>query len=359
MTFASRGVAAPFTTPLLAGTRIRRSPNAEVELVAPNPSGSRGVYVRDWLGVRALCSPTVHDTLLLRRCGRLDAITPASIRETALEIAAEGHAGRDAARAALTALALDRQQALLAHALLLTELTEQREAGGRDRTPPPHPIDPSPARSAATLTGALHAIATLFAPVGLTASPHHARIPQFLGRLAQAHIELAGWLNADPANDLGGLGQAVATALHRAGETGTAALERTRSLLTDKPALLRRWIKDRDSVLTGATRCDWLLDGWERVILLWSAATTTATRRAALLEMAPLVPVLPREAALWTDIPIAPDSMRQACRVISHDDAWRTGGSAFALIARNETLIAASARAAIPPPRRPDGPRTT
>jgi hypothetical protein len=62
----------------------------------------------------------------------------------------------------------------------------------------------------------------------------------------------------------------------------------------------------------------------------------------ALLEMAPLIPVLPREVTAWTDIPIHADMLRQACRVTSREDGWRTGGSAFALIERNEKLLAMS-----------------
>jgi hypothetical protein len=113
-------------------------------------------------------------------------------------------------------------------------------------------------------------------------------------------------------------------------------------VLMDPAALLKRWIADPNSILAQAMRCDWLLDGWERVSLLWLTAASRASRRAALLEMAPLVPVLPHEVVEWTDPPIPQDAMSQACRVTSHQEAWRTGGSAFSLIERNEKLIAMS-----------------
>ena len=90
------------------------------------------------------------------------------------------------------------------------------------------------------------------------------------------------------------------------------------------------------------TRCDWLLDGWERVSLLWLAANSGHRGGPALLEMAPLVPVLPREVMEWSDTPIPPEAMKQVCRVTSNQDGWRTGGSAFALIERNEKLLAMS-----------------
>ena len=369
MTFASRGIAAPFTTPLLAGNRLRASGREGVEIVVPNPSGSRGVYVLHWSGVRALCSPTVHDTLLFQRCCDLKVITPARVRQTALDVACQGHAGREAAAAAQAAIAHDRSQAVLAHFLLVTALVEQFDPHGQHATSSPDRqgnlerrasavllrIASSLGRPPAYLAAALMALGNLFAPVGVAATDRDARIPQLLRRLEDTHTDLASWLNADPANDIGGLGRAVTAALQRACESGTAALESTRSTVPDTAALLKRWIKNRDGVLACATRCDWLLDGWERVALLWFAATTVATRRAALLEMAPLVPVLPREAAQWTDLTIPLEAMQQTCRVTSNNDVWRTGGSAFALIERNEKLLAMSARAGIPPQPYADG----
>ena len=183
----------------------------------------------------------------------------------------------------------------------------------------------------------------MFAPVGFTATNRDARIPRLLIRLKQAQTGMARWLEADPGNDIGGLGQSVAVAMQQACESGAAALQRTRSGPMDTPALLKRSDQGSGSISARAARCDWLLDGWERVSLLWLAAGSSASQRAALLEMAPLVPVLPREVMEWTDTPVAPEAMQQACRVTSHEDAWRTGGSAFALIERNERLLAMSA----------------
>src|ERR1700712_5461419 len=47
-TFLERGVAVPFTTPMLAGTRARPAEKQGLELVIPNPSGGRGVYIMAW-----------------------------------------------------------------------------------------------------------------------------------------------------------------------------------------------------------------------------------------------------------------------------------------------------------------------
>jgi hypothetical protein len=369
MTFKSRGAAVTFTTPLLAGTRIREAKREGVELVVPNPSGGRGVYIVHWSGVRALCSPTVHDTLLFQRSCRLPAIDPASIRDTALQVVREGHAGVEATAAADTAMAHDRSQRLLAHFHLVTGLVEQSEVHGQnvasssgrmselDRRASAvlHRLAPLFGRPPALLATGLTALGNMFAPVGVALADRDARIPRLLRRLEDAQAGLAQWVNADPGNDIGDLGQTVAVAMKRACDNATTVLDKTRLALTDTQALLKRWLRDPDGVSARAARCDWLLDGWERVGLLWLSASTTASRRAALLEMAPLVPVLPREVMEWTDMPVAPEAMNQACRVTSHDDAWRTGRSAFALIERNEKLLAMSAWSGPPPLAFSDG----
>jgi hypothetical protein len=144
-----------------------------------------------------------------------------------------------------------------------------------------------------------------------------------------------GWLLDDPENDVEGLGRAIGVAMRRAIDSGLAVLRTTRLAA---PVLLKRWVHDPAGLSASAARCDWLLDGWEWVGLLWLDAASTASRKAALLEMAPLVPVLPREVVEWTDTPIAPEAMRPVgC------GAPRCGGSGWALIERNERIIALGA----------------
>jgi hypothetical protein len=376
MTFASRGVSVPFTTPVLAGARLRQARlrqaelgqasvrqaelgqagNQDIELVLPNPFGGRGIYVLPWSGVRALGKPTVHDTALFRHCLRLQAVDPAGIRDAALDVAREGHAGRGAEAAATATIAQDRGLRARTHTALMLRLIEQV-----DPDFPPAPsvaeqaahlnrrtclvldrIAPSLGCQPAELATALTALASALSPIGSVAGDRDARIPRLLCRLEETQAGLTDWLRADPGNDMGGLGQAISAAIGRICETGSAVLESTRTALAQPVTILKRWIADRNGVLAQVTRCDWLLDGWERVGLLWLCAATEAARRAALLEMAPLVPVLPREVLQWTDTAIAADAMQPACLVTSSQDSWRTGGAAFALIARNERLLAMS-----------------
>jgi hypothetical protein len=353
-TFRARGVAAPFTTPLLTGTRVRESEKTGIELVVPNPSGGRGVYVLDWAGVRSLGTPTVHDTVLIRRlsgCARLD---PAAMRSAALAVAQDGYAGRNAVAAATQAIADSAAQCLQAHFLLIVRLVEQVQPAGltvpstaartsdidRRSSTILHRLAPMMGHAPAELNDGLRAMGDLFAPVGLADQDGDARIPRLLARMQETQDSLAGWLRADAGNDLGGLGRAIARAMHTATDVGRAVMALTRAALADPVGLLRRWCTEPDSVIAIATRVDWLLDGWDWICLLWLSAASDEARRMALLEMAQLIPVLPIEAGAWTDVAVPAEAMQQPCRVTSREDAWRSGGAAFALIGRNESLRA-------------------
>jgi len=355
-TFRTRGIAAPFTTPLLAGARIRESSRTGIELVVPNPSGGRGVYIVHWPGVSALCKPTVHDTMLFRRCSALRDIDTASIRAAALDVALEGHAGRDAAAAAETSIAADRSQRLLSHFLLLMGVVEQVDPDGikatslLERTPDRdrrasaalHLVAKEIGRPASYLASGLAAMGDAFAAVGVAADDQAARIPRLILRLRETSAAMASWLSDGPNDDIAGLGRLVTAAMQSAGDTGAALLQATRLPFADPVGLLKSWCSARTEVIARSGRCDALLDGWERVALLWLAAATDATRRAALFEMIPVIPVLPREAMDWDGIAIPAAAMDPVCRVTSHDNTWRNGSASFGLVERNETLRAMS-----------------
>ena len=123
--FAERGVAVPFTTPRLAGARVRAAERTGTEFIVPNPSGGRGVYIMPWTGIASLCRPTLHDKVLSTRIAVLRGVTPATIRRVARAIAGEGLAGEDAMEAARLAADTDQNDRLVTNFLLLMALIEQ------------------------------------------------------------------------------------------------------------------------------------------------------------------------------------------------------------------------------------------
>jgi hypothetical protein len=351
-TFRNRGAAVPFTTPLLVGARVRESKRAGVELVVPNPSGGRGVYIVQWPGVRALCTPSVHDSVLFHGIGQLKQIDPAAVRGVALDVASSGYAGRDAMDAAASARGRDHVNRLLTDFLVVAGLVEQVEPTGwqmtriAERTPDfdrradlaLRRIAPSLGCPAGHLLNGLAALGTAFTPVGAAANDQTARIPRMIARLKETSAGLSRWLATDPSADIDGLGRAATEAMDAAAGHADAVLAGVRTALADPLALLRRWVIQPEDPLDLAARCDWVVDGWERICLLWKIANSMASRRAALLEMAQLLPVLPREINHWIDKAVAQVAMDGGCRVVNSNDAWRSGGAAFALIQRNELL---------------------
>ena len=120
MTFQERGVLIPFTTPLLGGTRARPGEKSGLELVIPNPSGGSGVYIMGWSAITALCRPTLHDRQLSERVAAISHILPSTIKRVAREVATEGLAGEEAAKAALTAENADQHDRTATNLLLLS-----------------------------------------------------------------------------------------------------------------------------------------------------------------------------------------------------------------------------------------------
>ena len=353
-TFKSRGVSVPFTTPILSGARARQSGRVGIELVTANPSGGKGVYVLQWSGVRALSTPTVHDTLLFQRLGGLSDLDPRGVRNAAVGAALEGYAGKDALKAAEKIAITDRMQQVQANFLLLQNLVNQVEPGNptnvTTRTPEfdfrvntvSQRVASSLQRPVSQLTAAMTAISEAFAPTGVAQHDNTARIPLLIDRLEKTCGALTTWANTDADQDLGGLATAVGTSIGTAAKWGRMVVASSRGLLKDPLALLTRYFANPDAVAALAERSDWLLDGWERVCLLWQVPCSITSRGVALVEMAQCLPALPREAFTWSNpaLPIqAPD---QNCRIISSDSRWRTGSSAFVMIERNEKLRAMS-----------------
>ncbi len=344
----------PFTTPLLAAARVRRVRRDRVELVAPNPSGGKGVYVLRWDGVRAMCAPTVHDTLLFQRLEEMPGTGPREVRDAALAVAVEGHAGRPAAAAARKVMAADRNQRIQTNVLLLQALVDQVDPATRVWAASHDPeLDQRAAavlqrlatglrRPPAQLGAALSAMAGAFAPVGVGPHDSTARIPRLLGCMEDIGTALSDWPSEDAGHDPAGIGSALAAAFRTAARNGRAVVAAIRTVLADPVALLTRRVTDAPGVPALAERADWLLDGWERCCLIWKAADDAPSRRQALLEMAQCIPVLPREAFEWAAPAIAVQAPDETCRVTGRDGRPQSGSAVFAMIERNEKLRAMS-----------------
>jgi hypothetical protein len=355
-TFLERGVAVPFTTPLLTGARARHGTRCNVELVVRNPSGGRGYYIVPCTSVRALCRPTVHDSRLNRLISTLPVLTPATVRQAALAVAAQGLAGRPAMAAAQAAVAKERQDRISTEYLLLGALAEQTAPEafkGLDwRRHPSMEVERLAQRIVAelarsrnqspdSLSTTLEALAETFAPIGIVGQSAEARLPRLLRDITAMHAGLVERRRAPCDDVLFELADMVAS---RAGPITMASakvLTATKALTRDVAGLMQSWSRSRERVLELAAKPEWLLDGWEQVCLLWRSSHSLEQQRATMIEMAHLMPVLPREIEQWGAVAVTPNEAA-AGELISFDQNWRAGPAMLNLTARNERLRASA-----------------
>jgi len=357
-TFLERGVAVPFTTPLLDGSRARPGERNGMELIIPNPSGGRGVYIMPWQAACALCRPTVHDARLNQMLGALNSMTPRLIRRTARHVAEEGLAGDDAMDAACAMAEADRGDRLLTNFLLLMALIEEVEPNHRTRAGTKFErtreleeyarrtvvlIAPRIGQPAASIAEALEGLADVLYGVGVRGRELPARVPRLLALLQQVCADIATWGRSHSVEDIVGYADMVCGVADLTLDCAVTTVRDAQALSNDMTVLLGRWADEATAIADLAARPEWLLDGWERICLLWTIASDDAARRAALVEMAQLVPVLPREASEWMGVDVASDRPISFRRSVRLNEDWRTGAAVFDLTARNEYLRALAA----------------
>lgn len=327
--FRERGVAVPFTTPLLAGARVRDTGRHGIEVLVPNPAGGRGVYILHCSSVQERYRPTVHDTVLLQRLSDIATLDPRSVRAAGWDVAREGLAGPEARAAAEAAAETDHSQDLLAEFQLLNVLAGQvapqglKLAGEADRSAALahlrnevlHRLTSSLGRPGLQLGATLAALADVFAPIGIRSDDPGPRVAQLISQLRDTHDKMVRSL--EDSEETGGvrLRRSVIASMDVALACAAELLGASHALLADPVVLLKNWVAAPAQVTAVVTRTEWILDGWERIALLWRSARGNGERYGALLEMMHLVPVLPREALDWTQAALPPEPMEPACRV--------------------------------------------
>ena len=357
VTFMERGVSMAFTTPMLLGARVRplEKPTNQslLELVIPNPSGGEGVYVLPWAALPDICSPSMHDRHFWTRVADLRSPAPRRIRQVARAVAAEGYAGREAARAAATAMAAEKQTKLATHYFLLLRLIRQAENPSLGLPPPESEAPERLARRARavlfqemtdTVGGAesayraLEDIAELFDPVGLPGNPTRASLPQMLADLEALERALGEILSTVNETDRSYV-TLLSTSMQPTLTMARATLTQAQNLADDVPGLLRRWLVDPQELRQATARPDWLLDGWDLILGLWRTASGEALR-----DMVVLLPVVPLEAHGWAsfDPQWESGSAQHSRRSVRANQDWRTG-KMLDMQRRNERVRALAA----------------
>ena len=357
VTFLERGVAVPFTTPALSGARARPAERG-TEIVVPNPGGGRGVYVVPWLSLGHYCTLTLHDRALCEHIAALPAITPGLIRHSARLVAIRGAAGRAARDAANVAVRLEREAQLYTNIALLRRLLDQAGDPNCPLAQLEHRakaairnLAANLGRPAETVTNDIEALAILYASTGSgsgnnsspTIATEHARCTLLMDAITLLRGELVTW----SANVAASTGMAASLIIASADLTLTAArqlLVDAWARLNDLPALLAAWAANATAIAATIVRAEWLLDGWEHICLVWRLAPRdAASLRRAVMEMALMVPVLPKELDQWMISTLVDDDTDRLRRYVLTYEDWRTGSLVFELVARNEQMRALAA----------------
>ncbi|ACJ00209.1 hypothetical protein [Rhodospirillum centenum] len=358
-TFAERGVAVPFTTPLLNQARLRQDRNERFEFLLPSFTGGKGIYVMPWKSLPSVMTVTLHDRLLFEEIERLETHSPETIRGAALRVQATGVAGPDAAAAARRSLTEAGQQLILTQFILVTELLKLVGIGARDLLRPGMTAQESQrlARQALAKVAALvkippddmaqrvETLGTAIAPVGMPQSPQPGRLRALLKQLDAMRDALMTWAQKD-ASDVSGLGDYVADIAGHTIALGAERLKQLDLVCGDPKQIIHDEPRFRAAITQHVSRLSWLLDGWDFLIALWNAAQDRPeeAQRAAVVELSRLVPVIPREelgvSFTETDLEAVAKVQRRWVRM---NEDWRTGALDMDAVMRLESLKTAAA----------------
>jgi hypothetical protein len=355
LSFRERGATVPFTTPILLNARIR---SAEVgvarEMVMVNPSGGRGALVLPWSAMPEICAPTLYDRHLWESLNEAEDISPIGIRQQAQRLAAQGLAGRHAATAAREAQSRDQSVQQLMRSILLegliasTETVEEKALAAKSGgdVPPADRSERAMRRASAIadmslveFASDLQALAAALSGAASEVPGEESRWQQMLGGLGRLAAGVASWVQEE--NDLGQHKMAAQFVYQSARQTMECAektLTATHKLIVDFGRLVPHWKTEKEKVLEHARTPDWVMDGWRTPLALWET-TGPEERRAAILELALIAPVLPREAKAWlgktSDWRETPTRITQT---VQDKTDWRSG-EVMDLVTRNENLL--------------------
>jgi len=195
--------------------------------------------------------------------------------------------------------------------------------------------------SAEQVAAMLEQLAALYAPIGVGVAATQARIPAAMAQVMTMRTGIQELLRGPPPLQSPDAELVMASAdltLACARITVGSVLD----LLADMPALLRRRLTEPEPLAAKLARPEWLLDGWERICLVWCDGSDQG-RDAKFAELADLVPATPREVSSWVNLPVESTAgvMRRTRRVQLRQD-WRNGSTVQDEVARNEKLLALS-----------------
>ena len=307
-TFQERGASVPFSTPVIAFARIRRNEEGLPEALVPGLSGGRGTYVLPWGGIRSMVSMSVFDRQLEKALVDQGALSPASIRQIALDLSKSGVSGADAAKAAKEALDKDNSVRVRIRQVLLqaivdrfgdqTEPIDIASMGEQDAMLAAGRVLGTFARkqdiSGDQLIDVLIEWSRLIEPIGFPEQDCEGYMRRRAQGLRDLSRDISKWADSEPpksqrfAHELALAAQSVV----EQAEFCLAAIDGCRTNLRDT---VLKWPPAQAVLEREIRRIDWLVDGWDILIRRWREAEDLDRHEQRLIvaEMHQFMPILP------------------------------------------------------------------
>lgn len=353
-TFLERGVAVPFTTPILARSRGRPIKRNQAELIIPNPSGGDGQYIIPMTSVNDFCTPSLHDQYILDKLPTLGAITPATMRYLANTAALKGLAGRVAAKAARTAGSEFENMMLLNYLILFANILHKAGHANADwrklniEDPATrakaklylNQIAPTLGITTDQLLAELEMISQAVAFVGFKNADFSSPAGRQLDDLEALVLELRHWSDGD--DDLTALAQLIANTASATLERGRHFIAQCHRVSEDVNALFKAWFRHPDKLKDMFAKPDWLFDGWPQICQLWQSAAGLDQygQQQIVMRIAKLVPLMPAEVDKWFGASQGTLLQKEFDRVrVRLNEDWMTGQD-LASFTSSETMQA-------------------
>jgi len=198
------------------------------------------------------------------------------------------------------------------------------------------------------LADVLDDLAQSYVEIGIGADVGEAPLSRLLASLGSLQNDLRIWaqtecnLGVDSAQSETRDANSVTGVAELTGRMARMLVQTSRAQIDDMPLLMRAAIANGPEIAQRCERANWLLDGWERICLIWQHATTPPARQSALLDIARQIPLLPDEAETWLQLPSG-TAAQLSQRPQSTVPRWHDPVSQLDRIARNEQIRAMSA----------------
>jgi hypothetical protein len=351
-TFEERGAAVPFTTPVLAQSRVRKDWRDRLEIVVGQFSGGPGAIVIPWTAIAEMISLTTHDVLLHEEVMTRRALDPYTVRMAALEVAKSGLAGPEVVEAATKTLALDEEAKALNQVVLILKVIEEAEPSqakelmrtisnpdGQERVREAlFGIADRLQLDAKAFDNRLSELGVATYAVGTAWSPAEGRLRRLVVRLGEFADSIAAW----GSERLGDSADQAAFTVEIANYTlkiARDALKKFDAAVGSPRTIVAEWDSKSSEVRGLANRLAWLMDGWQLLIDTWEMASDETAQIDALASIVPRLPFIPAKE-------VDPDKVENAGseqfgrgrRWVKMNEDWKTGEPDIELVHRLEQL---------------------